>query len=263
MRKINAFLCAILIVGMASQTLLVGEDKVLADPPRIAVVEATPKAYPSLPAFLLQGTSRIRAYENESKGVGFGSAFAVDLSEFGLMGKNYVMTAAHVIVDDEKNLQKNLEVEINIDATTRVWVPAKMIAMDVEKDLAILAVEMDVTGHAKIAKTDVMSIGDMIAIVGCPSGTLPSVTFGYLCGKSFEIYGRREGGDLWQGSAAIYPGNSGGPVFNPNTGEIIGIAVAGINQHGFAANVDFFVPLHIMRNLIEINLKKFEKYEKK
>ncbi len=261
MGKVKIFLCAILIVGMASQTPIVREDahSPVIDHAITRIVEEpvlTEKAYPSIPAFLLQGTSRVKVEG------GFGSAFAVDLSEFGLTGNNYVITAAHVVLDDKGKLQENIEVEVSIAKyKTRVYVPATVVFYNKDIDMAVLAVEVDVTGHSRIAKSDTMNIGDAIAIVGCPSGTFPTVTFGYLVAKEFEIYGRKLPDVLWQGSATIYPGNSGGPVFNPNTGEIIGIAVAGLNQHGFAGHVDFFVPMYIMRELINGNLDKFKKFE--
>jgi S1-C subfamily serine protease len=261
MRKVKLFLCAILIAGMASRTLLVGEDK--PSIPASVVLKVEGKNYPSLPEFLLHGTTRIKASGGKKDdGVGFGSAFAVDLSEYGIMGRNYVITAAHVVLTPKGTVADNLEVEVVIpEHNTRAWVSATVVCVDKDMDMAILAVDVDVIGQAKIAQKDDMNVGDAIAIVGCPSGTFPTVTFGFLASKEFEIYAERQGDLLWQGSATIYPGNSGGPVFNPNTGEIIGIAVAGLDSHGFAAHVDFFVPMTVMRNVIAGNLEKFKKFE--
>jgi S1-C subfamily serine protease len=65
--------------------------------------------------------------------------------------------------------------------------------------------------------------------VGCSLGLKPRPSFGHLC----ALCPSREAGssDLcgdskyWEVSAPILPGNSGGPVYDANTHEVIGIAV--------------------------------------
>jgi len=43
----------------------------------------------------------------------------------------------------------------------------------------------------------------------------------------------RDGGiDIYQLDALAYPGNSGGPVFDPHTGEVVGVLSMGLTRAG-------------------------------
>lgn len=250
MRKATFFLCAILLVtGMAFDA---------------TAEEAIPpvKQFPSVPKAMISNVSRVRAAPKkptvESRD-GYGTCFSVDLTEFGANEKNYVITCAHVV-----GMDKTIKVEVNSkDGRRREWVPATIVSVDYEKDLCLLKIDVDRPTDIKIAQKDIMEVGDAVMVIGCPEGTLPSVSLGYFSGRSYEVYGEKNYGDLWQSSAAVYPGNSGGPVYDPNTQEVIGVEDAGIGTHGFAANVSFYVPLPVLRSFLFKLSDKFKKLESK
>jgi S1-C subfamily serine protease len=217
---------------------------------------AAPRVFPAVPKYLFEATSRIRVSSPSRGKQGFGSGVALDLSRYGLNGKNWMLTAAHVVTDERGKVEEEIEVEVvKSQHKSRVWAKAKVVAMDVERDVALIYVDVEFDKLAKLAAGDNLDIGDAIAAVGSPAGTAVTVTFGFLTAKTTEIYGRKEGDD-WQGSMTIFGGNSGGPVYDVNREEVVGIAVAGIATNGFAAHIAFFVPITTIHDFIEKNMEK-------
>src|SRR5437764_758558 len=82
-----------------------------------------------------------------------GSANSVDLSEFGLMGKRYLITAAHVVVwDDVKDGSRYAEIvkiEYLLD-DKRKWISCKIVAIDEEADVCILEAQEDLPYQLKL-----------------------------------------------------------------------------------------------------------------
>jgi hypothetical protein len=102
-------------------------------------------------------------------------------------------------------------------------IPAKVIAVDPDRDLALLLAPKPV-GAAATFRADKSRRGENIVVVGFPlSGLLssePIVTTGIIS----ALAGMRDDQRVLQISAPIQPGNSGGPVFDAS-GRIAGIAV--------------------------------------
>lgn len=209
-------------------------------------------APPPVPEYVFASTYKVKTRSKVGIFVisSSGSAFGVNLAPFGFAGKRYLLTAAHVILDDD-HISDRIEVEVRNKIfrdkknpksgfiVSRMWIRARVITYDREMDIAILKVEMDLPHIAELDLEPDLKRGAPLLAVGCPSGTAITPSWGYLTSKESET--KHNNNFWWQASMPIYYGNSGGAVWNPKSSKIIGICVAIIAHKGPAANASFFV----------------------
>ncbi len=125
-------------------------------------------------------------------------------------------------------------------------------AVDKENDIAILAITDTISVlHLKISDNDSLIESQAIWAFGYPFGETfsvlqrgPEITVsnGIITALRHDDTGERTSIQI---NASINPGNSGGPLIDKN-GDVIGI----INMAG-KSNMNFAVPVHYLRNLIE------------
>src|SRR5690606_33707473 len=101
---------------------------------------------------------------------------------------------------------------------------ARVVAHDVTLDVALLELvssEPVPFGSKLPAPLFVEGVRTFhpIVAVGCPLGTDPIPTEGQVSSTDHDVDGRR----YWMINAATYIGNSGGGVFDAETGELLGI----------------------------------------
>jgi len=154
-----------------------------------------------------------------------GSAFCV--------APGYFMTCAHVIKSYNKNTESSLDFSKYAD-TIRVLITvdgkkieAEVIAFDGAKDLAIL--KADVPSEPFVFDPNI-SIGEEVFAVGSPHGFENNVTFGHVSSTDREIY-FHDGAPLYMFvDLSILPGNSGGPIVNKHTGQVVGVVTAIVGE---------------------------------
>ncbi len=101
--------------------------------------------------------------------------------------------------------------------------PAKVLAKDPERDLAILKIEADGLAPINVASPDGIRVGQLVFAVGHPWGQKGYVTSGIISAiQTVEQPGTSKHITVIRTDAALAPGNSGGPLVNAN-GEVIGI----------------------------------------
>jgi S1-C subfamily serine protease len=215
-----------------------------------------------IPREMIQSTVRVRSYEDKecTQIKGMGSGVAVDLAPYGLPGRHYILTAAHVIWDDETNkLEQNLQIEVrSLDFKASAWVDVKVLACNNDEDLALLEIEADLPILAKIAQQDNLQPGDVLVAVGGPVGLWPVPTVGYFGGRNDSFPDRTE--NLWQSSNPIFGGNSGGPIFDLSRNEVVGIITRGARtSRGWAPNVSLFVPMTSIKMFVMTYQHKLQK----
>lgn len=189
-------------------------------------------SYPRIPKFFTTGTYRVRGRANVTTfGVvqgtqeWTGSAFGVDMSEYGLAQPRYLITAAHVALQHGGKPSDILEIQIRTDKT-KEWVRCKILLADKDRDLAVLEAAKDLPVVFKIA--DDGDVGAPVVVSGCPIGTTPSAAMGFLTSKDPEIRDTVVKCPVWQASAPFYSGNSGGPVIDAETHKVVAVLVAGL-----------------------------------
>ena len=160
----------------------------------------------------------------------------------------YIVTNYHVI-DGAKSIQIQ-----GVKGDFTIKYNAEVIATDKFNDLALLKVsDSKFAGFGTIpynVKTSVSDVGEDIFVLGYPltstMGDEIKLTTGVISSKT----GFQGDVSLYQISAPIQPGNSGGPLFD-NKGNLVGIVNA---KHTGAENVGYAIKTSYLRNLIESSI---------
>jgi S1-C subfamily serine protease len=117
----------------------------------------------------------------------------------------------------------------------------EVIAIDKRKDIAFLKIPAVDLPFVKLGRSNAVEIGHTVYSIGSPLGLQNTLSQGLVSGIR-EMDGYR----LFQISAPISQGSSGGPVFNVN-GEVIGIAVLTIEG---GQNLNFAIPIDYARGML-------------
>ena len=144
--------------------------------------------------------------------------------------KDKIVTNYHVI-------ESGVYYEVVFNSDDNVKYEATLHKIDKAHDVAIL--KIDTLFPEKVLKInkEYPKIGDDIIVAGSPMGLNGTVSKGNISAiRKFPP----DDYDLFQISAPISPGSSGGPVVNLNA-ELIAISVSGVKSEG-AQNLNFAVP---------------------
>ncbi|MES1171129.1 MAG: S1C family serine protease [Actinomycetota bacterium] len=163
-------------------------------------------------------------------GCGFlatGSGFALD--------EHTLVTNKHV-VDNAKNIEVSTYDGRIIQATAA--------ATTTIADIAIVTTEEPLgTTHAALAEADPAE-GDVVTIVGYPSGGRLTTTSGVVLGTTTDPLAAAAGSVL-ASTAVVEPGSSGSAVFNA-AGEVVGVVYAKNNS-----DQSFIVPISTLSALLD------------
>jgi len=177
----------------------------------------------------------LQPYKTPNQGTANGSGFFInDRGDF--------ITNAHV-VDQARS------VWIQIPSLGKRIIDVDVLSVSPERDLALLRVKpeslqviKDILGSVPfltLGDSDVLHRSDEILALGYPLGqqSLKSTT-GVISGREQHLI---------QMSAALNPGNSGGPSLN-NKGEVIGINAANIPS---AQNIGYLIPINDLKIVLD------------
>jgi S1-C subfamily serine protease len=159
------------------------------------------------------------------------------------LNNSYIVTNFHVVEN-----AKDISIQgINGDFSVKYL--AKVIAVDRVNDIAILTTicRPPFTNVPYSVKTSMSEVGEDIFVLGYPltatMGEEIKLTTGVISSKT----GFQGDVSIYQISAPVQPGNSGGPLFD-RKGNVIGIVSA---KHNGAENVTYAVKTSYLKNLIE------------
>lgn len=175
--------------------------------------------------------------------LGCGTGFVID-------PQGLVATCAHVLEDAAM---------ITVIMGDKRQVAAKIVGVDLEHDLAILKLPDKTPCTCVSRSTDDLSEGNSVLVTGYPFGTdlgdvgldlATTTTKGMITslrkGKGF-VNGLPM--QLIQIDAKVNPGNSGGPLYYPGTGEIIGVVEAEIVAD-YETGINLAVPVSYLLDLL-------------
>lgn len=173
---------------------------------------------------------------------GYGTAFGIDLSEYGDDGRRWVMTAAHNVVTDGA-----VHSRISIELAKGQWALCDVAFYDSDADLALLKSEKDLKTVVKIAKEDPL-----------PKDSLHM--FASLRGRKVKKYRGKLVRHFYQGTVRALiktpfdHGASGAPVVD-RSGELVGVAVAGVPyENDLHPCRGLIVPMSSVRIFIRLHL---------
>lgn len=177
---------------------------------------------------------------------GINTSKSSDWSGSGFALKDgYIVTNYHVIDGAKSITIKGIKGDFSISYV------ASVAASDKYNDLALLRINDNrFSGFDTIpysVKTTTAEVGEDVFVLGYPLTTTMGDEIKYTTGVISSKTGFQGDVSLYQISAPIQPGNSGGPLFDAK-GTLIGVVNA---KHQGAENVGYAVKASYLRNLIE------------
>ena len=185
---------------------------------------------PDLKEIIRESQKRVVMVELDDGSVGSG---------FLYNEKGDIITNAHVVNGSEV---------VKIRTTDAKGFDGKVIGISTETDVAVVRVK-GLKDHEPLAlaPNKKLEIGDEILALGSPLGFQNTVTTGIISGMDrkldVEPYTYE---NVYQISAPIAPGNSGGPLIDRNTGKVVRINAARIEQ----GNIGFSIPIGTVLPLV-------------
>ena len=177
-------------------------------------------------------------FGNQTPSVVSGSGFVI--TEDG-----YILTNYHVV---EKAVKNSLNVTVGTyDGDVCV---GRIVGSDEDQDLAVIKIDKDGFTPVLFGNSDDMKVGDSIYAVGNPYGILEfTMTMGHISALDRQIATEEteKSLNMFQIDAAVYSGNSGGPVYN-SRGRVVGVVTAkyassGMEGIGFAIPINQVLPV--------------------
>ncbi|WP_367066182.1 serine protease [Oryzisolibacter sp. LB2S] len=180
-----------------------------------------------------------------------GAYRATDNPRFEYVGTGFVVgdglrvvTNAHVAQRIPTGGEKGAALVVQVRSGPNAWVmrPARLLEANTEQDLALLQIEGAAVPALSVAASDHVREGQDLAFMGFPVGgvlgfssvthratvssittmALPSPTSQQLNARA--IRSMRAGPlQVFQLDGTAYPGNSGGPLFDPQSGAVLGV----------------------------------------
>jgi serine protease Do len=216
------------------------------------------KVSPSVVQILVTGYGPLEA-ERGNTGVVIGRQRAIG-SGFVIDPDGYIITNAHVVSGaqvvqvvlsasggSDGSLQSILSTKTNI-------VPARVVGVSREIDLALLKIEGGKVPSLALAPYRNLHQGEVVLAFGSPEGLRNTVTLGVVSSVA-----RQTDPDspmvYIQTDAPINPGNSGGPLVNVD-GAVVGINTFILSQSGGNEGLGFAIPSSVVSVAYQ-QLRKF------
>lgn len=214
--------------------------------------------------------------------VGIGTVVPTRAPARSLFGTGFVVgdgrtivTNAHVIPKVVADAQQERLVIIAGNATQPQVREAKVIALDAEHDIALLRIDGTPLPTLTLADSDTLREGATIAFTGFPLGLLlglhpathrgivsaitpfviPTISPRQLDAKTVRRMARPF--YVFQLDATAYPGNSGSPIYDPETGAVYGVLNSVFvkesreNLLKQPSGISYAIPANFIRELLD------------
>lgn len=252
-------LCCVLTPNSSAQ----GKPALETEIPAAVVQEALPRLSRSLQELAIKvGPALVQIYSTSYAPVEGGllpSASRLDRQHSTGSGvivdpQGYIVTNAHVVHRARKievllaSLNSEEVPGRSILRPRGELLPAELLGVDEETDLAVLKVE-DSSSLTSLpfGNSEELNPGELVLALGSPFGLANSVTLGIVSATARQLL--PEDPMIYiQTDAPINPGNSGGPLINMK-GELVGINTMIVSQSGGSEGVGFAAPSNIVKHV--------------
>ncbi len=199
---------------------------------------------------------------------------------FAVLDGRHVVSCAHIFdkpLDSEKKETHAVFIGRDRQMTVR---SAKLIATDKDRDLALLKIEGEPLPPLKLGDSGNAREGWQLYFTGYPIGSVlglnPSTHRAGLAAivpiytpvpnmaqlNVRTVKQAKEPYEVFALDAIAYPGNSGSPVWNPETGEVLGVVnsvyVKGAKEAALTApsGISYAIPVQYVHHLLDRALPK-------
>ena len=197
---------------------------------------------------------------------------------FALGDGNQIATNAHVLPDLSQIDSPELAILTRTPGSEGSIRRARVVAKDGAHDLAIIRLDGPPLPILKLGESSAVHEGQAIAFTGFPiggalgftpvthRGIVSAITPIVIPGSNSSQLNmsqirqiKRGSFDVLQLDATAYPGNSGSPVFDANTGTVIGIInmvfIKGSKEAALTnpSGITYAIPVEHLKNLIQSN----------
>ena len=182
---------------------------------------------------------------------GIGTGTGIVMTEDG-----YIVTNAHVVYMEGTSEYNAAEAKkVTILFYNEEEYDAKIVAFDIETDIAVLKIDAAGFTPATFGNSDELRVGELVIAVGNPLGfeLFGTVTSGIVSALDREISINDKQMSLIQTDTAINSGNSGGPLLN-SCGQVVGINSAKMSSSYGSASVEglgFAIPINKAKEIID------------
>ena len=204
--------------------------------------------------------------------------FALRGTGFVVGDGNLAITNAHVLPQPGKDdADATLVIQVRVGPDQFQMRPATVLGVDLPHDLALLRFAGSAVPALKLGNSDAVREGKAVAFIGFPIGgalgfspvthrgmvssiapaALPTPTARNLNAKTIRGLRDGESFDIFQLDGTAYPGNSGGPMFDPETGEVLGVLnmvfIKGTRESALTnpSGISYAIPSKFVLELIE------------
>ncbi len=172
--------------------------------------------------------------------------------KFRSLGSGVIIESTGYIITNEHVVGRSVSIKVTLEDKREL--PAVLVGVDKQTDLALLKIEVeDELLAVTFSNSDDVEVGEWVIAVGNPFGFDRTVSFGIISGKGRVIRGISADTPLLnnflQTDAAIDPGSSGGPLVNLQ-GEVVGI-----NSIGIGRGQGFTIPSNMVTKVAERLMK--------
>lgn len=201
---------------------------------------------------------------------------------FAVGNGRIIATNAHVVPEmlDQQAGTTVLAIQYRNAAGELAIRPATLLAKTPEHDLALLSIEGDALPTLELRNSDTVREGESIAFSGFPiggalgystvthRGVISAITPIALPGANSQqlkekLVRRLRSGpfDVFQLDATCYPGNSGSPVFDPESGAVVGIInmvfIKGTREAALSqpSGISYALPANLLHELLRMSGK--------
>ena len=162
------------------------------------------------------------------------------------LGSGFIIDASGIVVTNNHVIDRADEITVVLADGTEY--PARLRAVDLETDLAVLQIEADRKfPSVDWGETRDARVGDWVVAIGNPFGLGGSVSAGIISADNRAIGGQYD--DYIQTDAAINKGNSGGPLFDMD-GDVIGVNTVIYSDTGGSVGVGFAIDAGLARGVV-------------
>lgn len=135
---------------------------------------------------------------------------------------------------------------------------ARVVAKDAKNDLALLRVEGASFTPVRLRVGKGLRLGDEVVVIGFPLRKVLSSGPIVTTGSVSALSGYKDDTSLFQMSAAVQPGSSGGPIAD-STGALVGLVQSRLQASGQSApqNVNFGINMATVSGFLEAHGVRF------